>query len=272
MSLSRIFAALICCGAPVVASAHEFWIEPQSYQVGSGETLQADFKNGQMFKGNSLSYFERSSARFEMIAGGEVITLEPRAGDAPALNVTAPIDDGLVVVIHETTPSKLTYKEWEKFQKFAARKDFAQAEADHVAAGWSQSRFREVYTRHAKALLAVGMGSGSDMSTGMVTEFVALSNPYAEKFDNNMKVKVLYENAPRPDAQVEVFDRAPDDTVTIHLHRTDAQGVASIPVQPGHDYLFDAVVLRPAPDASTAEDAIVWETLWAALTFSVPAQ
>ena len=101
-----------------------------------------------------------------------------------------------------------------------------------------------------------------------------MTNPYDANFDNQMKVRLLYQDEPRADAQVEVFDRAPDDSVTISLHSTDAAGEAVIPVTAGHEYLFDAVVLRTAADAQTGgsytPDEPVWETLWAALTFQVP--
>jgi len=269
MYLSRLFAVLIAA-LPISAAAHEFWIEPELYQVDAGERLEAKFKNGQEFEGSTLSFFDRSSARFEMMADGKTTPIAPRAGDSPALNVEAPTKDGLVVVVHETTPSFVTYREWEKFLKFVAHKDFRTAEQDHITAGWPQEKFREHYTRHAKALIAVGSGAGADAAMGLKTEFVALTNPYDPSFANNMKVEVLYDGVPRPDAQVEVFDRAPDGTVTVTLHRTDAQGQASIPVQRGHEYLFDAVVLRPADDERTAELPILWETYWAALTFKVP--
>ncbi len=269
MFLSRLLAILICA-LPVSVAAHEFWIEPETYQVEPGERLQAVFKNGQEFEGSSLSFFERSSARFEMYADGQVMALTPRSGDSPALDVDAPVTDGLVSVVHETTPSLLTYREWEKFLKFAAHKDFKTAAADHIAAGWSQEMFRERYTRHVKALFAVGSGQGDDAATGMETEFIALTNPYVAGFDNNMRVEVQYRGAPRADAQVEVFDRAPDNSVTISLFRTDAAGQVSVPVQNGHEYLFDAVVLRSIPAPVAEENPLVWETLWAALTFKVP--
>lgn len=237
----------------------------------AGDGLQAYFKNGENFKGSTLSYFDRSAARYEMIAAGEVQTLNPRAGDNPALNVAAPISEGLVVVIHETTPSRLTYREWAKFLKFAAHKDFDQAESDHIAAGWPQENFRERYTRHVKALMAVGSGAGTDSASGMKTEFVAITNPYDATFDNNMKVEVLYDGAPRAEAQIEVFARAPDGTVDISLHQSDANGIATVSVLPGYHYLFDAVVLRPASDQGDNPDRpILWETYWAALTFAVP--
>ncbi|MEW9921859.1 DUF4198 domain-containing protein [Marimonas sp. MJW-29] len=263
-----LFALLVL---PVSAAAHEFWIEPERYQVDAGERLQAKFKNGQLFRGSTLSFFDRSSARFDMITQDGVSPITPRAGDSPALDIPAPEKDGLTVVVHETTPAFVTYREWEKFLAFAEHKDFASAEADHIAAGWPQEMFRERYTRHAKALFAVGDGMGTDRAAGLKTEFVALTNPYDRDFDNVMRVSVLLDGTPRPDAQVEVFDRAPDDTVTVTLYRTDASGEAQIPVTPGHEYLFDAVVLQKSPDTGDKPDLpILWETFWAALTFEVP--
>lgn len=259
------------CALPLAPlAAHELWIEPENYQVASGSAIRANFKNGQEFKGNTLSYFDRGSARFDVAFDGKIAALKPRAGDSPALQMDAPDSEGLFVVVYETTPSTISYKEWEKFANFAAHKDFPNADADHAAAGWPRDGFKELYTRHAKSLIAIGNGAGADRAYGLETEFVALSNPYDAEFGDQMEIALFYQNAPRADAQVEVFDRAPDGTVTITLNRTDTAGHATIPVSPGHSYLFDAVVLRPAAQAGSTPDAAVWETLWAALTFAVP--
>lgn len=238
-----------------------------------GETLVARFKNGEIFEGVSLGYFDRSSARFEIVSNGKTIPVTPRLGDNPALDVPAP-GAGLAVVVHETTPSFVTYKSWEKFDKFARHKAFGDWRSQHDSLGYSAPPFKERYTRHAKALIAVDDGSGQDIWTGLVTEFVALTNPYAANFDNVMRVSVHYGEFLRKNAQVEVFDRAPDGQVTVTLYRTNDKGIAAVPVTPGHDYLFDAVVLEPISPADPLvfEKATVWDTHWAALTFSVPAR
>ena len=270
MCSSDLLLVALCAVPLSPALSHEFWIEPDAYQIDNGGTLVGSFKNGQEFDGNTLSFFDRSSETYMMIANGVTTQIAPRAGDKPALNIPAPVDDALVIVVHETTPQYLTYREWEKFLKFAAHKDFKHAASTHQAKGWSKTQFRERYTRHVKTLIAVGNGAGADQTVGLATEFTALTNPYAPDFDGTMKVLLTYDGAPRGDAQVEVFDRAPDASVNITLHRTDDQGHAAIPVQPGHAYMFDAVVLREAPDALETEKSPLWETLWAALTFEVP--
>jgi cobalt/nickel transport protein len=274
MSLSRLSFVLFCALPLGPVLGHEYWLSPQSYQVESGENIAVDFRNGEEFVGSVYSYLPNRVSRFEVIVDGVAQPVEARAGDTPALAVPAPAQDALLVAIMEASPLTVTYKDWNKFLSFTNHKDFPHAEADHIANGWPQDRFKERYTRHAKTLIAVGNGEGQDAPIGMATEFVALTNPYAEGFDGQMKVALRYQDAPRPDAQIEVFERGPEGDVTITMHRTDAAGEAVIPVSDGHEYLFDAVVLRPVEGVGTGKDIDanqpVWETLWAALTFSVP--
>ena len=270
MFLSRLLTVLLCAAPIAPLAAHEFWIEPDAYQVSLGDSIQADLKNGENFAGARLSYLERDTVRHEMAIAGAVQPIVSRSGDRPAVQMTGPAVEGLLVLVHETDASRITYKTWEKFMKFVNHKDFRTAEADHIAAGWPQEDFRESYSRHVKTLIGVGNGLGADRAFGMATEFVALSNPYDPAFDGTMQVVLSYQSAPRPDAQIEVFERGPDGEVVVSLHRTDAKGNASIPVKAGHAYLFDAVVLRKAPDPGDDPKAPVWETLWAGLTFAVP--
>ena len=247
------------------ALAHEFWIAPQNYQVETGGTLLADLRTGQNFNGAAYPFFAAQTARFELIRDGRADVYTGRMGDLPALS-TAAGADGLVVILHQTTPSTVAYATWEKFAEFAAHKDFPDIRARHLGRGLPEAGFREVYTRFAKALVGVGAARGADAPTGMETEFVALANPYTDDLADGFAVKLLYRGAPRPQAQIEVFDRAPGGAVTVTRLRTDAAGKAMIPVTPGHEYLLDAVVLRPAPEDAAA----AWETLWAAMTFSAP--
>lgn len=248
--------------APLAAAAHEFWIEAPVWQVAPGDALTASLRNGEEFKGSELAYIDSRAARFDLVQNGTTMPVSARLGDRPALNIE-PAEPGLITVVYESSAATLVYREWAKFTAFAAHKDFADIAMRHDARGLPRNGFTERYTRYAKALLAVGTGSGSDAATGLETEFVALTNPYTDP--GPVEVQLLYQGAPRADAQVEVFERAPDGSVTITTDtRTDANGRASIAVKPGHAYLIDAVVLREG-DAEAA-----WETLWAALTFAAP--
>lgn len=251
------------------ALAHELWIEPEKYQVDAHAPIAAELRNGQGFKGISLAWFDRRIAAFDRVQNRDRAPIAGRAGDMPAVQLPD-AGDGLLVLAYQSTPSELTYTEADKFTDFVRHKDLKGTMERHKARGLPEVGFREVYTRFSKALIAAGDGAGADQPLGWETEFVAQTNPYTAPLDQGIRVLLTYQGAPRADAQVEIFDRAPDGTVQISTTRTDGDGMATVPVTPGHSYLLDAVVMRE-PDAQTAKThGAVWESLWAALTFSVP--
>jgi len=265
----RILAILFALTAALPAQSHEFWIEPLQYQVELDGIISGELTNGQEFEGTQLGFLPLRFTRFTVAAGLRQGDVENRIGARPALDIE-PLAEGLNVISYQSRMSILTYSEWEKFLKFAAHKDFADIEAIHDARGLPREGFQEGYWRFAKTLIGVGSSIGNDFRTGLATEFVALDNPYTDDLSNGLRVQLYYLDDLVPDGQVELFEKAPDGTVEITLHRTDENAIATLPVKAGYSYLVDHVVLRE-PSAELAADAeIEWETLWAALTFGVP--
>jgi hypothetical protein len=260
-------AAATTPAAPV--AAHEFWIEPLDYQVPPDGNLTGHLVNGEAFAGVTYSFLPQRFTRFDLAMADSLAPVEGRLGDKPALNLPAPAE-GLAVAAYVSQIDVVRYDEFAAFLRFAAHKDFPDMDARHRAAGHPETGFGEAYSRFAKTLIAVGAGAGADRRLGLETEIVALANPYVDDVTEGLPVQVFSGEDIRADAQVELFEKAPDGTVEITYHRTDAEGVALLPVRPGHSYLVDAVLLRePAPDLAAARD-VVWETLWASLTFAVP--
>lgn len=265
--LSAATLALFASLAATALAAHEFWIHPEAYRIAPGDEMRAALRVGETFEGSSQSYLPRNFKRFDLLCNGDAAPVDGRAGDRPALAVTVE-RDGLCVIVHQTRDYRLTYRKWEKFINFVTHKDFDGVLDTHAARGLPQEDFVELYSRYGKSLVAVGAGAGADSEVGLLTEIVAEANPYTDDLKNGLPVRVLFEGAPRPDAQVELFERAPDGSVEVTLHRTDADGRSILPVRAGYEYLVDAVVLRPLEPVE--EDDPVWESLWASLTFKVP--
>nr|WP_088624211.1 DUF4198 domain-containing protein [Oceanicola sp. 22II-s10i] len=267
----RLLAAA-CLLLPLLTTggkAHEFWIEPEKYQVDAGGTVTAQLRNGQGFKGAPLSWFDRRNRRVEQMLGDDVAPITGRPGDIPALSVPAD-GDGLMVLVHESTATLLTYDGWDKVVQFVEHKNFPWFFARHAERGLPEEGVKEVYTRYSKALVGVGGAAGADHAAGLAVEFVALNNPYVDPPADGMRVRLLYQGAPLPDAQVEVYEKAAGE-VTVTKLRTGEDGEVVVPIVPGHSYLLDHVVLRePDPDTEHAAEAM-WESLWASMTFAVPA-
>ncbi|MEM6390037.1 MAG: DUF4198 domain-containing protein [Pseudomonadota bacterium] len=249
------------------ANSHEFWIDAEIFEVPIGGIIEGNLRVGQEFEGAPQSYLPSRYTRFDITVGNELFPVEGRLGDIPALSMDG-LPEGLAIVAHETTSSRLTYREWDRFVRFAEHKDFTEALTEHVERGISQTEFRESFSRHVKALFAIGDGAGEDRALGLETEIVALANPYTDDLTDGLAVQVFRSGTPRADAQVELFQRAPDGEVSITLHRTDDEGIAVLPVMPDHVYFADAVVLEARePEAETDP---VWHSYWAGLTFAVP--
>lgn len=269
MRLSRLAVTLTASLFAAPLFAHELWIEPLDYQVAAGGQLQAQIVNGEAFGGTTLPYLPQRFRHFIVYNGQRGVQVPGRAGDVPALNLSTQ-GDGLYVVAYESTVSTLSYESWEKFQKFVDHKDFGDVRTTHDARGLPESDFTEAYTRFSKSLIGVGSSEGADSRIGLTTEIVALTNPYTDDLSNGMRVQLFYGQSPRANEQIEVFAKSADDQVETTYVRTDANGIATIPVSSGVSYQLDAVVLREPSEALASSTNAAWETLWANITFAVP--
>lgn len=260
---------LVAALAASPLSAHEFWLEPLEYTIAPDGKLQAELVNGQLFEGNRYGYIPRRFDRFDLADGADTAPVENRIGARPALDMESP-GEGLFVIAYQSTPSVVRYDGFDDFLSFAEHKAFEAVRSRHEAAGFPMEDFGELYTRYSKTLIAAGDGAGADRRMGLETEIVALDNPYVDDLADGLRVRVYYKDAPRAGAQVELFRKAPDGSVQVETHFTDDMGVATLPVRPGFAYMADAVVLRKPAVAIAEERDVVWETLWANLTFAVP--
>ena len=250
-------------------TAHEFWLEPLAYQAPVDAILAARIVNGQDFGGVEISYFPQRFTRFDMILGNTVAPVEARLGSSPAL-LASPLGDGLHVVVYQSTDATVNYDSFDKFTTFAGHKGYPDAGAQHVARGFPEDPPVEVYSRYVKTLIGIGTGAGADARAGLETELVALDNPYTDDVSAGMRVQVFYGDAVRANVQIEVFENPLETAETPVLYMTDADGIATIQVLAGHEYLVNSVVLREPDAAKAAAFGAQWETLWASLTFAIP--
>ncbi|MBT8411939.1 MAG: DUF4198 domain-containing protein [Octadecabacter sp.] len=265
----RILAALFALNIALPAQSHEFWIEPLNYQIAPEGMMQAELVNGQFFEGSKLAYLPQRFLNFDMSSGMRRQPVENRLGARPALD-NAPFGDGLHVISYTSQMATVNYSEWDKFLAFAEHKAFEGIEAAHDARGLPRDGFDEGYWRLAKTLIGVGNAAGSDFRTGLITEFVALDNPYTDDVSGGMRFQLFYRDDIRANAQVELYQKPAEGGETvITIHQTDAEGIVTVPVEPGYSYLVDAVVLRVPTEQQMANTGIVWETLWASTTFQV---
>jgi uncharacterized GH25 family protein len=261
-ALAFLFAA-----APAVA--HEFWIEPEAFRIEPGERLRADLKVGQDFKGDVFPYLRNRFVAYRTSGRGGTADVAGYDGASPSLDIRKAAA-GLAIVSYLSTADRLIYRDWEIFIRYTEYEGLDDAVAEHRARGLPEKGFSETYVRCAKALIQVGEPGPRDMDRriGMPLELVALANPYGDPAPHMLRVRLFWQGEPLADTQVSIFRRGPEtdseEKAVRTLARTDAEGVARIPLAGGGRFLLNAVHLEPADPQSDDE----WQSHWASLTFA----
>ncbi len=261
MRLFPTIAAALAFSLPV--QAHEFWVEPLSYEVSLGDEIAVDLKVGQLFEGRPYPYLSHKFGRYQITDADGVHDLISDEGDIPSVVYDATVP-GLHVIAYDALAEQLTYDDFQDFVDFVEEEGLPATVERHRERSLPETGFTESYTRNAKALVQVGpaLAADTDVATGMDFELVALRNPYLP--GASLPVKLLRQGAPVPDAQVALFQRV-GSKVERTIYRTNDQGVADIPLRGDGIYLLSAVHM-----AESAEDTgAVWHSTWASLTFAI---
>ena len=276
----NFFAVVSTFLLPWPLLAHEFWIEPSSFQPELNKSITADLVVGTDFLGVSEIYVPDQIEVFALLGPMADKPIDRnkitgRYGDRPAATM-ALNKAGLYIILHQTAPVYLTYLAADKFDRFAREKGFENVLSKHQKRGLSLTNITEQYQRFAKSLIAVG-GAGSarvvkDTHLGLAIELVAEVNPYQIPAPTIMPIRLFAAGKPLANAQITVFTRHNPRDVESKKYQTDTNGRANFPLLPGRDYLVDSVILRPStgPNTVGGRPAAMWESLWASLTFRMP--
>lgn len=252
--------------------AHEVWIEPTTTHLSKGETLSADLRIGDMFKGDHLIYIPQQTERLLVLTDTGSFDLKPRVGSRPVITVAPEKlakNSGNVVLVYQSANSYVHYGSQEKFLRFARKKGAGDLGQSHKRRRLPQSGFVERYKRFAKAIITIGPETEmvNDRVVGMELEFVSLGKKLLSNSRLEFQFQLLYQGRMLPAAQVTLFSRDRDGLVTSSKIMTDEDGVISINADAEHRYLLDHVTLRET-DPLKDRNRPVWESLWASLTFA----
>ena len=254
---------------PCTLIGHELWVDTTDFRVEKDTEIILNLRNGENFEGFSLGYFDRSVEKLYWRQNGNQFDNTSRQGDIPALKIL-PIENGLVSVIYVSKPSIIRYQKFKKFKSFAIAKHSQDAIELHLNSGFPEKNFSEIYTRYSKALLGVGGAQGADKVNDLEIELVALQNPYTDDISDGLEILALYKGRPQTFTMLNVFERSNTDAhVNFFVVKTDEKGIAKVKVENDNAYLIDNVILRPANDKLLKDKGVIWESLWAALTFGV---
>ena len=256
-----VISALAC--STTMALAHEFWLDPNSFEVKPGEQINAMLLVGQMMRGTEYPYLSSGFHSFTITTKNGTRDVKGMEGDIPALSYTAMIK-GLHLINYNSTANEVTYNNWEEFLKYLAYEGLDDFAKIHIDRGLSDSDFKESYVRYAKTLVQVGPVNTQDQdkAKGLPFELVAKNNPYQPGLES-LVVTLLRSGQAVAGRQIAIFHY--DKDVSRNLVTTDKNGEAEIVIKNGGIFLLNAVDLLPVD-----EGRIVWTSNWASLCFGIP--
>jgi len=250
------------------ASAHNFWLEPDTHTPMAGDNIQVEFRVGDIGKeaADWGLYWERIAAL--RLFGPESVTDQQRA-----VRTTRTEQPGFATI---TAPQAGTH-----ILAFASNTSFSDFEAerfnrylDHqglsAIAGYRSERDlegqngTELYARRAKALFQVGEKTTANVlePIGQTLEIVPLANPFELKGSQDLRVKVLWRGEPLPGASL-IVARGGAEKGKEEVFLTDKAGVTTFKYHPDSRYLLSVVWGEPAPNDARAD----YFTIFASLTF-----
>jgi len=263
------FIALLLIVVSAQLAAHEYWIEPVSYQLAPGERLKAQLKVGQRFSGDTQVYLPGNIRQFQITSGDTVSEVNSRIGDLPALDQRIPAA-GLTTVSLVSNIYTLKYTESGQFEQFLAYEGLERILDEHRRRGLPASGFKEAYQRFAKSLVQVGDGNGADRLLGLGFEWLLETNPYRVA-DNRLQARLFWRGVPLEAVKARLFVRR-DGRIEETLLTTDKQGRVRFSPQPGSEILLNAVQMREPSSRFPAPEGSAWISYWTTMTFLLPEQ
>ncbi len=265
MLLRRLSFSVLAVVSTLPLHAHDFWIEPSAYRVEVGTALGVALRVGEGYRGDPVPRNPARIRRFVLSGptGEETIPGAEGADPAGSLRTKAP---GLFVIAYHSRPSSITL-EAGKFEAYLAEEGLDRIIALRAERRESAAPGRETYSRCAKALVLSGkaLAGGHDRRLGLPLELIPEANPFAS-VGGSLPVRILFQERPLEGALVVALPR--EEPGKKLIARSDRDGRVVLELAAGRTWLMKAVHMVPAPAGSGAD----WESLWASLTFEIPAR
>jgi uncharacterized GH25 family protein len=245
--------------------AHDFWLQPHSFQPAVGDLVALQLLVGEEMIGDPIRRDDAAIARFVLRHGDTDRPIPGRDGGDPAGILRVP-GHGLLSVGYQSHPRRIELPR-AKFDAYLGEEGLDAVKELLAGSKGRPSVARERFSRCAKALLVSGQAipGQRDRALGLTLEIVAEGNPYTATVQQEQPFALLYKGAPRPDALVIALNR--DDPSAKLTARSDARGRVRFRFPRAGVWLIKAVHMVPLPAGSDAD----WESFWASLTFELPA-
>jgi uncharacterized GH25 family protein len=258
-----LFVVVAIALLSVPLAAHDMWIEPTTFFPQPGEIVSLRLRVGEDLLGDPLLLDSSLVNQFVVKDGDGIRPVVRRDGRDPAglVRLAAP---GVHVIGYRSNPSAIEIPA-DMFNQYLKEEGLDGVSARRASRNEARAPAREIFSRCAKSLVFSGANADTagDRQLGFTLELVAERNPYGLRADQDLPVRLVYENRPLSGALVVAINRLnPAEKLSA---RTAADGRVRFKLRRDGMWLIKAVHMVPAPQDAQAE----WASFWASLTFEM---
>jgi uncharacterized GH25 family protein len=262
--------AAIACFATREARAHDFWIQPSTFHVTSGQPIALRFLIGEP---GAVEHWQTEWRKIVSLQDvgptaltDQLLALRPLEGATPTVDrvdATVTLRAEGTHILAFASNQLLNELPADRFTSYALHEGLALPLSVRKAKGTSMTPGRELYSRRAKTLIQVGRNPSDTVSApiGQTLEIVPDRSPYLLKAGEPLSVVIWFHGAPLPGASA-VLERLGQGGTHGTPTVTDAKGRVSWPLPSSGDWKINVVWSYPIDDPRAD-----YETIFCSLTF-----
>ena len=263
MKIRLILLILLLCQSACLA--HEFWLEPESFQTSQPKSdLEITLRVGMNFKG----FVWRSDLRkitklIRYHAGRSTSLLQGGFPKKPRFPVR--LDKPGQYLIGFNNENSFIELPAQEFEKYVSKEGLGHIVNERAKLGESKKAGTEVYQRSVKTLIQVGAKGVStcyNKTLGLPLEVTPQADPYNPTGGSKIPFLVTFRGQPVAQAKVLVWHKSFGD-VTKSEFTADAKGVVEVPVRRTGTWLVNTVYMERAEPNDKAD----WQSYWGSFTF-----
>lgn len=248
-----------------LSHAHDFWIEPTTFQPNLGDTVGIHLHVGMNFDGEIVPRMSNWFDRFEFMLGqdGDPSPIPGKEWNDPAGEIEIN-QKGLYMLGFQSHHQAIVIDP-ATFTFYLKEEGLDNILKMREERGDSEKKGNEIFLRCCKALLPCDTTdfSGYDRQLGFKLELIPQKNPLTLAENEEFPVKLQFMGEPVQNVLVAALEK---DNPTQHITaRTDANGMVSLQLPYKGHWLIKAVHMVEVTDENVYAD---WQSFWASFVFN----
>jgi len=263
--MKGFFTLTILVLASLLASAHEFWLQPKKYRYKTGEEVKIDFMVGESFTGEFWDLNRHKAEQLELYRVSGVKDLVKEVKSTKGNNLTVKADqEGTYLLAMQSNAAFIEMAGME-FNEYLKEDGLDNILAERTKLNQLEKPSKEFYSRYAKLMVQVGEKTDDTYKKkiGLRYEIVPDQNPYTLKTGDHLQCKVYYEGKPAAHTLVKVWSRINNTTFLQNIY-TENDGSIRFPISTSGSWMVSSVKM-----IKSEKEGADYHSLWASLVFGI---